>query len=64
MVHMKQSNDLYNVIYKISCTAVLLCVCFCLSICVLSLGKKMNRQEDQKHIFLFGLMRDSILAIV
>ena len=30
-----------------------LCVSVCLSVCVLSLGKKMTRQEDQKHIFNF-----------
>ena len=35
------------------CHGMSLCVYVLVSVCVLSLGKKMTRQEDQKHIFNF-----------
>ena len=54
-------NKSLYIINKITCVHVFLsllwyisvCLCECLSVCVLSLGKKMTRQEDQKHIFNF-----------
>ena len=41
---------LLTLLYKVSLVVV------CLSVCVLSLGKKLTRQEGQKHFLaLFGL---------
>ena len=60
---MVQSDDLYNyVIYYVLlyvllhvslCVSVSLYAYYCFPVCVISLGKKMTRQEDQEHIFNF-----------